>query len=234
MSPVLIDGVLLLILLLCLIAGARRGLVLSIAGLLTMAIAVSGAYYCAKSFSPAVGEWMQPKIQTFLEEQYRNAAPDKSGGGSQETSGPESGSESGQVVSTLKKLGIYDRAASYLSDVVTQKVNAAGTAASAALSETFSHAIAFWAVFAIGFFLLLILLSIIGRALNLIARLPGLHLINRLGGALFGLAKGLLILFLLAWAAQFLGSVLPEETVSKTYLLRALMEGNPIPFLPTL
>ena len=41
----------------------------------------------------------------------------------------------------------------------------------------------------------------------------GLHFLNKTGGALLGLLKGCLILFLCAGVVRYLGNILPEEMV---------------------
>lgn len=251
MIPILIDVVLLAVLAVFILTGARRGLILGIAGLLALFISLAGAYYLARTFSPAVSAWIQPRISASLQEKFTRAAdqpdertdgPDTGGGSEQSGENAGAGNEGAaitqtgdsQVVLLLKKLGLYDSVAKYISGAVTQRVNSAGEAVSTALAATLSQSIAFWALFLLCFVLLLILVKLVSRALNLVARLPGLNLLNRLGGALFGLVSGLLVLFLIAWATRFLGSLLPEETVSKTYFLRTLIETNPIDLWPKL
>lgn len=256
MVPIIIDVVLLAILILFVLLGARRGLILSIAGLLALFIALAGAYYLARNFSPTVSAWIEPKISASLQEKFTKAATDQTdgqtgdqtgdqtGGTSSDQGGGTGGSETGgavtaqtgenQIVLLLKKLGLYDSVAKYISGAVTERVNNAGEAVSTALAATLSQTIAFWALFFVCFVLILILVKILVRALNLVAKLPGLNLLNRLGGALFGLISGLLVLFLIAWATRFAGSLLPEETVSKTYFLRTLIEVNPIDLWPKL
>ena len=60
------------------------------------------------------------------------------------------------------------------------------------------------------------------------AHLPGLHFLNKTGGALLGLVKGCAILFLCAWVLRYLGKVIPEETVEQTRLLKFFMTTNPV------
>ena len=43
-----------------------------------------------------------------------------------------------------------------------------------------------------------------------------------------GLLKGCAILFLCAWVLRYLGSVIPEETVARTYLLKFFLTTNPV------
>ncbi len=59
-------------------------------------------------------------------------------------------------------------------------------------------------------------------------RLPGLNTLNKTGGALLGLLKGAVLLFLCAWAVNTFWPVIPKETVEKTYLLNFFLNTNPV------
>jgi uncharacterized membrane protein required for colicin V production len=65
--------------------------------------------------------------------------------------------------------------------------------------------------FAILFFGVKVALSVIGRLLHLIAKVPGLNLLNRWSGALLGIAEALLILII----AVNVMAVLPSDAVQK-------------------
>jgi hypothetical protein len=73
-----------------------------------------------------------------------------------------------------------------------------------------------------------ILFTVIANLVNLAFKLPGLELINDIGGAVFGLLKGLIFLFAIAWLIRFLGFIIPESTLNKTIVLKWLMVNNPI------
>ena len=86
-------------------------------------------------------------------------------------------------------------------------------------------------LFLLGFFLILLAWRLLSRALDLVARLPGLHFLNKTGGALFGLVQGCIILFVAAWLLQFFGQMLPRELVEQTVLLKFFMTTNPFSLL---
>ena len=69
------------------------------------------------------------------------------------------------------------------------------------------------------------------HALDLVARLPGLHFLNKTCGALFGLVQACVLLFVAAWLLQFFGHVLPESLVNQTHLLKFFMTTNPLSLL---
>ena len=90
---------------------------------------------------------------------------------------------------------------------------------------------AYLVLFLAGFLLLLAAWTLVSRALDLVARLPGLHFLNKTLGGLFGLIQGCILLFVAAWLIQFSGHLIPEETVEQTRLLRFFMDTNPFALL---
>ena len=84
------------------------------------------------------------------------------------------------------------------------------------------------------FVLILLVWRLISGALDLVARLPVLHFLNKTGGAIFGLLQACILLFVAAWLAQYLGNWIPEETVQKTWLLQFFMRTNPVELIARL
>ena len=100
--------------------------------------------------------------------------------------------------------------------------------AAAAVAASIAGTVAYMILFVVFFALILIAWTLISRGLDLVARLPGLHFLNKTGGAILGLVKGCAILFLCAWVLRYLGKVIPEETVEQTHLLKFFMTTNPV------
>jgi uncharacterized membrane protein required for colicin V production len=88
--------------------------------------------------------------------------------------------------------------------------------------------LAYVAVLIIVFILIVIIFTVIANLLNLACKLPGLELLNEIGGALLGLLKGLIYIFAISWALRFFGFLIPESMVNKTVMLKWLMNHNPI------
>ncbi len=65
--------------------------------------------------------------------------------------------------------------------------------------------------FAILFFGVKLALTVVGRALNLIAKAPGLHFLNRWSGALLGLLEAVLIVLI----AVNVMTILPADSIQK-------------------
>ena len=70
------DGVLLIVVILCVIVGLRRGFVLTLCGLLSIVIALVGAKVAADQFSPTVTQAIAPRIETVIEAQLTESVGD--------------------------------------------------------------------------------------------------------------------------------------------------------------
>ena len=59
-------------------------------------------------------------------------------------------------------------------------------------------------------------------------KLPGLHLVNSLGGAAVGLVEGALLVFLAIWVLRRLGISFDTETVARTHVLHFFTTNTPL------
>jgi len=75
------------------------------------------------------------------------------------------------------------------------------------------------ALFLGGFLAVLILWLIVCWILDLVARLPVLHILNKCLGGLLGLIEGILLLKVLCWVLCDLTHWIPESIIAGSYLL---------------
>ena len=73
---------------------------------------------------------------------------------------------------------------------------------------------------ALGFLLIIIFITAIANIGNLSFRLPNMELLDEIGGAVLGFAKGLLYCILLSWVLSFLGLIIGKDTLEHTTLAR--------------
>ena len=226
-SPLLLDLILLIVLLAFVLHGAARGLLLSLCGLVAVLVAFVGAGFAAEALAPRVADYLEPRfaaaIEERLDQELASAAP--------LAGGEEALSEElllTQILDILKDMGFYQSAVDAVNDAVEQGMTAAATSAAAAVAASIAGTVAYMVLFLVFFVLILIAWTLLSHGLDLVARLPGLHFLNKTGGALLGLVKGCAILFLCAWALRYLGKVIPEETVAQTHLLKFFMTANPV------
>lgn len=213
------DGVAVLVLLIFCVRGWKKGLLLTICSLLAFFVALIGARAAADRFTPAVADALQPRIAASIEKSL-------SSGGTAAAAASSSAQESGAIGSILDSLGLSGL---NLKKNVLEQVSKAVGSAGAALSWTLADTVARVLVFCVSFLVILAAWFLVSRALDLTTHLPVIHSMNRFLGGLFGLAEGMLILFL---AARLFGGLIPKETVEKTLLLRFFFQTDSLHLLP--
>jgi uncharacterized membrane protein required for colicin V production len=96
-----------------------------------------------------------------------------------------------------------------------------------AIAARLSSILSYVALFAIGFILLAIVFTVIGNLVGVVFSLPGLEIIDKIAGAILGLLRGLIIVFVLAAVVRYVG-ILASSTVDATTVLKYLVNTNPI------
>ena len=234
MTALIIDIVLLVVLLIFTVHGASRGLLLSLCGLVAVLVAFIGAGFAAEALAPKVADFLEPRFAAAIEERLDQEIADS-------TLLPDPGDEVQtddipltEILNILKDMGFYQSAVDAVNDAVAQGMTEVAANAAAAVAASIAGTVAYMILFVVFFVLILIGWTLLSHGLDLVARLPGLHFLNKTGGAIFGLLKACILLFVLAWLIQYLGNLIPEETVKETVLLQFFMKTNPFELLSNL
>ena len=230
MAFLIADGLVLAVLLIFACIGARRGLILSLCGLLAFVVAFLGASFAARTLSPVVADALEPRFAAAIEEQLNESIRQQAEAGEAAVLSPDDVPLEG-VLDALREMGFYETLINTVDRAVESGMTAVAASAAAAVAAAIAQSAAYLILFLLGFFLILLAWRLLSRALDLVARLPGLHFLNKTGGALFGLAQGCIILFVAAWLLQFFGQMLPRELVEQTVLLKLFMTTTPFSLL---
>lgn len=230
MAFLIADGLVLAVLLIFACIGARRGLILSLCGLLAFVVAFLGASFAARTLSPVVADALEPRFAAAIEEQLNESIRQQAEAGEAAVLSPDDVPLEG-VLDALREMGFYETLINTVDRAVESGMTAVAASAAAAVAAAIAQSAAYLILFLLGFFLILLAWRLLSRALDLVARLPGLHFLNKTGGALFGLVQGCIILFVAAWLLQFFGQMLPRELVEQTVLLKFFMTTTPFSLL---
>lgn len=215
--------------------GAHRGLVLSLCGLLAVLVAFVGASFAARTLSPMVANALEPRFAAAIEEQLNEQIQNSQV--QTDLTDPGAGEVSPDtlplqdVLNALREMGFYETLIDSVNQAVEDGMTAVAASAAAQVAAAIAQSAAYLIIFLVGFILILVAWKLISHALDLVARLPGLHFLNKTLGALFGLIQACIILFIAAWLLQFFGGILPQDAVEKTYLLKFFMSANPFALL---
>ena len=228
MSYLILDLLVLLVIALFVWRGAAKGFILSFCGLIAILVAFIGAGFAANTLSPAVARAIEPRLASAIEaqlEEQLHQAGQTADGAAAEVELPM-----GDVLDALREMGFYEELVDTVDRAVENGMAAVAADAAARVAASIAQAIAYRIIFALSFVLILAAWGALSHALDLVARLPGLHFLNKTAGAAI---KAILVLFLAAWLMELLGVIIPEETVRQTHLLQFFLYTSPMELLRT-
>ena len=212
--------------------GAHRGLFRSLAGLAVVIVALVGAAVIANTLAAPAARLVTPLIRDHIETKVDAAMAQQS----QEVQMPEADvdDEGFEIADLLALMGLDEDVRDSLVQQTEEKIQDTGVSLAMAVVESVAESILYAALFLLSFVVLTIALKLLIRALDLVLQLPGLHLVNSLGGGLIGLAEGALALFLAIWVLRRFGVSFETDTVSATHILKFFATHTPLSALSLL
>jgi len=187
--------------------GYRRGLVHSAAGLLSTIIAGVTAWILANALAQPLSDIISPMLEPAIG-RIMEAAAENSDVLPHLPDSAQIEQLFAAAAEALKSFGLsigIGGSGNAITDAITQNISEKGQSFIEAMTSSVSHAISFAGVLVFGFIAVRAILEIGVGLVASIFKLPVLNFLNKLGGAVIGLLQGLLILFAIGWAAQFVG-----------------------------
>jgi uncharacterized membrane protein required for colicin V production len=227
---IIIDLAIVAIVAFCVWRGYKNGLIRGTFGVVMLIVAIIGANLVATAYSdeftgmlnPFVGGVVDTALADMLEE---SVAASTAGGIAYPALQVTEERAYGTALAALRRIGLLDAAAENVAERTTESGFTGFL--SDVMTDRLSSSLAYIIVFAIAFILIAIIFSVIGNLLNFTFSLPGLRLLDRISGAVLGLAKGLLITFTIAVIVRYIGLLAPD-VVEETFLLNFMVNENPI------
>ena len=225
------------------IYGAWRGLFRAVAGLLIAVLSLTGAMFAARELTPAATELIRPVIQSAVTRRVDDALHGDSSAAEgaaetekpqeapRESTVPDGGPSRLQADQLLRLMGWDEGAAQALAEKAEDRVRQTGVSLAMAVVDSVMESFVYMVLLVVSFLVLSLLLHLAAKALDLAARLPGVSLLNGLGGALAGLVKGGLVIFLAVWLLRCLNAAPGTELVEQTHVLRFFMTSSPLDLL---
>lgn len=231
-TPIIIDLIFVALLILFAALGAHRGFILTLCSLLAVIVALVGANIVADTLAPKVAESIQPKIEQAISQQLNEALRNTqfTGVSGDAATSPEEIPAAG-VLEVLRESKLYQGFVDSVEKALEDGVSATAASAAAQVAAVIAGQIARGLLFIAAFFLILLAWTILSHALDLVAKLPGLNSLNHGLGGIMGFIKGLIILYLAAWALCDLTGVIPRETAEQTHVLSFLLRYSPLDLL---
>lgn len=200
-TPVIIDLIAAALLLGFTLAGARRGLFRTLAGLLIVVLAMTGARYAAAQAAPRAVELLTPAVERRIQKQLDQTLPEAE----DLLPGQMPGEPVSGVEELLEALGVRGRRLEDLADQARERIRDTGASALTAVAMSAAESFLYSLIYILVFGLLTAALRLAARAMDLMMRLPVLHTANALCGALAGALEGLLMVLILFLLLRTLG-----------------------------
>ena len=217
-AAVIIDIVIVLVLAGFTVYGAKRGLVQSLTGLIIVVMALIGAAIVAGTFAPSIARAVAPVVEKHFAEKLDTVLEEVL---------EETGNMSADELLAVTENDFLSDVLENVGAMMNGAVDSAASAASAA-AEKLIQSFVYGILFILAFILLLLLLRVLGAAVGLLTKLPGVHGLNAVGGAAFGLVEGALLVFLAVFMLRNLGITLDGETLQEAHILRIFRDNTPL------
>ncbi len=194
---IILDAATVLLVALFAIRGARRGFVMTVSSLVAVVIAYIGAGIAAQLLSPLVAGWIEPllagiELPEIVDEDALAGL-----------------SLAGVNIAGLEIFGDASDALNEGAEQIAQHIVTA-----------VSRVVAYAVVAAVAFVVILIVVRMIFKAIDIVAKLPVLHMLNKLFGLLGGLALGILIMITAAWIIGLFDAYVTAEEIDATFIYK--------------
>lgn len=186
-----VDLILLLILLVFMLSGYRKGLILSLCSLLILVVSCLGATVAQQALTPKVSESIKPQVAAYVSELLEQQVAESTNTAISESSGVTIGGQSvslEELLELLRRFGID--AETTVQNTVSSASEPLVEAAAEAVSDAIVDAVAGLLIFLAAFLIIFLLLHGLELGLNTVDRLPVIHTLNHLSGGLIGLISG--------------------------------------------
>lgn len=220
-TSLIIDIAIVLILLLSLIIGGKRGFVRSLLSVVILIASLLGSSIVANVLADPVTEWVTPRVQQSILDRLTD-------GRSEEAVSAAAASDN----AALSQLVDFDAITGIARKAMDSAVEAGKNLLEGAITGVI-RSLVYAILFLLSFLLLTLLLKLITSPLHLAERTLVLGTLNRLAGAALGLCIGILAMFAAASILEWTGLV-DAATMKDTYLLKYFTQHSPMDLIAML
>ncbi|MDR1298943.1 MAG: CvpA family protein [Oscillospiraceae bacterium] len=237
-----IDVLLVATLAYCVWRGYRSGIIRGVCGSIALIAAIFAANLVAATYSNEVSVMLKPFVGGVVdnaltslmdpsEEEGQTADGDLTQDGIAEDVLIPGNATNAQLRSAsyaaLRRIGMPESASALLAEKIAGGRFEQGVALSDVISDKLCDALAYIAVFGVVFLLGAIVSVVVGNVLNLVFKLPGLETMDSIVGMVFGLLKGIIVVYVISLVVRYIGLLAPS-VIEKTTILKYLIGTNPL------
>ena len=222
----------LIILVFCGWSGYKKGLIMGVFSILAFVISVYGANLLAVTYSVEVVDAMRPFASGFAEVNIVDKKVRPAMGldamtlSTADFFAQNPGREKEFCTLTYKNMGIFDATSEQMADEAVAYAREKSADLLDAVVEVLCMRIAYVAAFLLAFIMVYIVLTVLLNIPNISFKIPNFDAVNDIGGAVLGVVQGVCLLLVVGWALKFTGLLIPQETLSETFLVPWFMDQS--------
>lgn len=212
--PAIIDLIAAAVLLGFVLLGARRGLFRTLAGVVMIVLAMTGARMAADAIAPAAADYLTPVVERRIQRQLDETLPQVPAAAGEmpedDVVGPEE---------LLGLLGIGEARLPDLAEEIREEVRDTGASLLTAAARSVAEPLLYGVFYVLAFAAAMVLLRLAAKVLDQVLKLPVLHGANALGGAAAGFLEGALVLLVLTLVLRNFGVSLEESRILQIFCI---------------
>ncbi len=226
------------IVVICAWQGFKKGIIMGIVEILVILLSVFGAQLLSEAYAYEVIPALKPFVSGYMESRVEDQAytllgyeADENGDYNVTYSLNDLLEVNPEIIHSVYRqsytsLGISDAAAEKMATKADSYREENGCSVVDAAVYVMCQTVTWVLGFALAFLLLFIAMTVIVNLPNLSLRIPFVGLVNDLGGLGLGIVTGFLFCSLILWFCQYLGLVLPEDTLRSSNAAAYFMDMN--------
>lgn len=227
-----VELMLLVIIVLSVWSGYKKGLVMCIGTILAIIISLYMGNLLSDTFSHEAAPVIHPFASGYMEGNDGIIGDNLSellGGAEVQLSVEDALARHPEITfelaeSSYKDIGIYEETAKRMANAAVDLSEKTGITLSSAIVEVLCTDFTYYLGFILFFVLILIIFTVLGNILNLSFKIPEKDRLNDIGGIVAGAVTGLIFCAIIVWSFRFLGKLLPEEDMRKTLFSALFMK----------
>lgn len=234
LNGIFLDLAIVVVVLLFLYLGAKKGFILTLCSLIAVIVALVGANLVADAAAPMVADAIQPKLEQVITDQL-NEVIDQMDFFQMDSLPPTAEDiPLSEVLEVLRENELYKQFLGGIEDALEEGAAASAASAAAQVAAAVAAQLARGIIFVAAFFILLILWGIFSHALDLVSKLPVLDQLNHTLGGILGALKGLIIAYVAVLVLYHLTGTITPEMAQDSYLFSFLARFDPLDALGSL
>ena len=221
MKPLIFDFLILLIFLISALLGRRKGFVLTLCGFLALFVALIGAGVLTNLLAEPLSRLAVPFVENILSEALQTSVGDLAADAEVAVTATLD-----QVLSLMEQSKLLSGLTGSVSRAVDQGLLEVTANAAHSVALYVAEQLTRLILFPIFFVLIMLIWTALSHIVDLAFHLPGLNFLNRTAGLLLGVARGMLLVFILCWLLK--DSYITPEIIDGSFLLPYFCGGNPL------